>query len=258
MADQSISFDRAAGFYDQTRKLAGPMATIGVQTILDLAGPHGSILEVGIGTGRIGVPLLQRGANLFGCDLSIEMMRQLRVKYPAAHLAQSDAARLPFQANRFDALLTIHVLHLVGAWRAALRDFKRALKPSGVYINSWHWHNPDSFDQKARQYWRERIEARGFNWQRPGIQSREELIGELKAMGAHVEEKEIARGVDQTRPREILDGLTNRMFSDTWNLPDDVLSASVRETQAWVTQKLGDIDQPTDQEFRLILDIARF
>jgi 16S rRNA A1518/A1519 N6-dimethyltransferase RsmA/KsgA/DIM1 with predicted DNA glycosylase/AP lyase activity len=78
MTEPNISFDRAAGFYDQTRTLSEPMATIGVQTILDLAGPHGSILEVGIGTGRLGVPLLQRGANLIGCDLSIKMMNKLR------------------------------------------------------------------------------------------------------------------------------------------------------------------------------------
>jgi ubiquinone/menaquinone biosynthesis C-methylase UbiE len=258
MTERSISFDRAAGFYDQTRKLAGPMATIGVQTILDLAGPHGLILEVGIGTGRIGVPLLERGANLIGCDLSIEMMRQLRSKYPAARLTRSDAARLPFPADRFDALITIHVLHLVGAWRTALRDFKRVLKSTGVYINSWHWHDQNSIDHKVRQYWRDRIEARGFNWRRPGIQSREELFAELKAMGAHIEEKEIARGMDQTTPRELLDGLTNRVFSDTWDLPDDMLSASIRETRDWAEHELGNIDQPADEEYRLILDIARF
>ncbi|HZY44236.1 MAG TPA: class I SAM-dependent methyltransferase [Anaerolineae bacterium] len=258
MTERNISFDRAAGFYDQTRKLAGSMATIGIQTILDLAGPHGSILEVGIGTGRIGVPLLQRGANLIGCDLSIEMMHQLHDKFPTARLVRSDAVRLPFPADRFDALITIHVLHLVGAWRIALRGFKRVLKSNGVYINSWHWHDSDSIDHKVRQHWRDQIEARGFNWRRPGIQSREELIAELKTMGARVEEKEIARGLDQTKPREILDGLTNRVFSDTWDLPEDVLSASIRETHDWAIQELGDIDRPIDEEFRIILDVARF
>jgi hypothetical protein len=139
-----------------------------------------------------------------------------------------------------------------------LRDFKRVLKPSGVYINSWHWHDPKAIDNRVRQFWRDRVEARGFNWRRPGIQSREELIEELKAMGARVEEKEIAHGNDQTAPREVLDGLADRVFSDTWEIPDDALAASVRETREWAEHELGSIDQPTAEEYRVILDIARF
>jgi ubiquinone/menaquinone biosynthesis C-methylase UbiE len=258
MTDHSLSFDRAAGFYDQTRGLAPSMATIGVQTILDLAGPNGSILEVGIGTGRIGVPLLQRGANLIGCDLSIEMMNKLRDKYPAARLNQANAVRLPYPADRFDALLTIHVLHLVGAWRDALCDFKRVLKPSGIYINSWHWHDPNSIDQQVRQYWRDRVEARGFDWRRPGIQSREELIAGLKVMGARVEEKEIEHSTYQITLREEIDALANRIYSDTWDVPDAALHDSIQETRVWAEHEFGNLDQTVDAEYRIVLDLARF
>jgi len=56
MTTNSISFDRAANYYDQTRQLSEPMATQGLQLILDRAGPQARILEVGAGTGRIGAP----------------------------------------------------------------------------------------------------------------------------------------------------------------------------------------------------------
>ena len=62
--NQSLSFDRAAGYYDQTRSLPGPIVGQGVRAILDLSGAAARILDVGTGTGRISIPLLEQGAAL--------------------------------------------------------------------------------------------------------------------------------------------------------------------------------------------------
>jgi SAM-dependent methyltransferase len=50
-----------------------------VDFIAELAG-EGSALELGIGTGRIGVPLAQRGIRVHGIDLSEAMVARLREK----------------------------------------------------------------------------------------------------------------------------------------------------------------------------------
>ncbi len=94
----SISFDRAADFYDQTRDLAEPVATHGIPALLRLLSPRegGRILDVGIGTGRIAVPLMNLGADVVGIDLSLKMMAKLRQKNPAVRIAQADASLLPF------------------------------------------------------------------------------------------------------------------------------------------------------------------
>src|SRR5512137_2791234 len=92
----SRSFDRAANYYDQTRDLPEPVATHGLPELLKFIAPHGKILDVGTGTGRISVPLLRLGADVIGVDLSLNMMAKLRQKYPAAPVTQADAARLPF------------------------------------------------------------------------------------------------------------------------------------------------------------------
>src|SRR5574341_583955 len=170
----SRSFDRAAGVYDQTRDLQEPVVTHGLPAILEQAGLNALILDVGTGTGRISIPLLERGANLFGCDLSAKMMARLREKYPAARVAQADAARLPFASRQFDALLTVHVIHLVGPWREALREFRRVLRPDGVYINTWGGPVGASADERIRAFWWSRVEVRGFSVRRPGVQGRSE------------------------------------------------------------------------------------
>src|SRR5689334_24267582 len=109
----SISFDRAAHFYDRTRLLHEPIAKHGIQAILDLTGPKARVLDVGTGTGRISIPLLERGLDLIGCDLSAKMLMRLQEKRPSARIVQADASLLPFPASHFDVVLTVHVMHLI-------------------------------------------------------------------------------------------------------------------------------------------------
>ena len=136
--NNSRSFDRAVEFYDQTRPLAGASVDAGIQALLDATGKGARILEVGTGTGRISIPLLERGADLIGCDLSTKMLSRQREKYPAARLLQSDAAFLPFPSGHFDAVLVVHVMHLIGPWREALHEFKRVVRKGGIFaLKGW-------------------------------------------------------------------------------------------------------------------------
>jgi SAM-dependent methyltransferase len=215
-------------------------------------------LEVGAGTGRIGIPLLQRGANLYSIDLSRPMLLRHQVKYPAARLAQADAVFLPFPTARLDGLLTVHVLHLVGAWRAALREFARVLRPGGVYINSWNWHAEDALDSQLREFWRRRVEALGVDWRRPGIQSRDELLAEARALGAAIDELEAGRATVTTTPAAVIDSIASRCSSDTWSIPDEIMSASLMDLRAWAASAYGDLNAAHPLERRLIFDVIRF
>src|SRR5439155_1610396 len=47
----------------------------------------GSVLELGIGTGRVAVPLAQRGLRVHGIDLSPAMVARLRAKPDAKEIA---------------------------------------------------------------------------------------------------------------------------------------------------------------------------
>lgn len=255
-----LPFDRAADYYDATRDLPAPLATDGIDAIQRLVQPRPGalILEVGAGTGRISVPLLQRGANLIGIDLARPMLRRLRAKHPAVRVAEANAVHLPFGAGQFDGLLTVHVLHLVGRWREALREFKRVLRPGGAYVNSWHWHADDSVDQALRNHWRGRVEAHGAEWRRPGIQSREELVEALRAMGAQVEEVIVTSFESNITPASVVDGIASRVFSDTWEVPEAVFERSLAELRAWAAQTYGDLTAPHREEHRFLLDVTRF
>src|SRR5512143_499377 len=239
MTKPSRSFDRAADYYDQTRELPEPIATHGIPALLQHVTPGGKILDVGTGTGRISVPLLRLGADVVGIDLSLNMMGKLHQKYPAAQVAQADAARLPFAARQFDAVLTTHVMHLIGPWREALREYQRVLKPGGVYIDSTQWHDASSQLTRIRDRWRELVEAQGAQWRRPGVQSRAELDAELKFMGAQIEEMEVLRYYATATPHERLDQIHSRVCSDAWDVSDEVLEETFKEITAWTRKEIG-------------------
>jgi SAM-dependent methyltransferase len=70
----------AATYDDESEELFQPAAIVPVVDLLvELAG-GGRALELGIGTGRIAVPLAQRGVPVHGIDLSQAMVARLRAK----------------------------------------------------------------------------------------------------------------------------------------------------------------------------------
>ena len=261
-ASASLAFDQAAGYYDQTRGLPEPFATAGIQLILDClqgnARHRARLLEVGTGTGRIGVPLMERGANLVGCDLSSKMLARQQIKWPAARLTQADAIALPYGAGGFDGVLAIHVLHLVGAWQAALREIRRVLRPGGVFVNSWNPHTENDIDTELRDYWRSRVEAYGARWRRPGVQNREELLAELARMGAAIDVVTAARTVTAVVPQAVIDSIASRIYSDTWDVPEAVFRQTLDDVQAWAAQTYGDLTRPEPVERWFTLDIVTF
>lgn len=255
----SRSFDRAASIYDQTRPLLEPIAKHGIQAIFDITGPNARILDVGTGTGRISVPLLERGMDLIGCDISPKMLSLLKGKFPSARISRADASLLPFSSAHFDVILTVHVLHLIPLWREALREFRRVLRPKGIYLNVKTWDAVgNSVREQIRVYWRRWLEAQGVNVRHVGLQDQAELLQEILALGGRSTEVEVIRYPMPFRLREELDRFASRQSSDTWDIPDDIFDASLKELRAWVEGEFKDLDQEIENEVRFVIDVVRF
>jgi SAM-dependent methyltransferase len=80
MAENHFGEDVAAGYDDPLDRMFAPPAIVPVVDVLaELAG-DGAALELGIGTGRIALPLAERGVRVHGIDLSEAMVARLRAK----------------------------------------------------------------------------------------------------------------------------------------------------------------------------------
>ena len=130
------SFDRVADIYDETRRMEPHAMARIMENILNEIGPTGGpILEMGIGTGRIAIPMAERGLRIVGVDLAEKMLMRLREKLADASLdvavVRGEVGALPFSDGSFRAAIAVHVFHLLDGVRACLRETRRVLSPNG-------------------------------------------------------------------------------------------------------------------------------
>lgn len=97
------------------------------------------VLDVGCGTGSLLKELSQsrRELNLYGIDLSPEMINGARVKLKDVEhveLYERSAADLLFQSNYFDYVVCMNSLHHHPNPKQSLAEMTRVLKPGGVMI----------------------------------------------------------------------------------------------------------------------------
>lgn len=99
----------------------------------------GDALEIGCGQGY-GLELIleQFGASrVMGIDLDARMVR-LAEKRAARFgeritVVEGDATQLPLRDCSFDAVFDFGIVHHVPAWRDAIREVARVLKPGGIF-----------------------------------------------------------------------------------------------------------------------------
>jgi SAM-dependent methyltransferase len=79
--------DRVASRYDDDDEVFEPAVVEPVVDFLAGLARGGAALELGIGTGRIALPLARRGVRVHGIDLSGAMVRRLQAKPGAEDIA---------------------------------------------------------------------------------------------------------------------------------------------------------------------------
>jgi len=73
--------DAFADVYDDWYGASADHESI-VELVTELAGKGGSVLELGVGTGRLAIPLADRGLDVHGVDASTAMLDRLRARDP--------------------------------------------------------------------------------------------------------------------------------------------------------------------------------
>ena len=76
----SIAFDRAAEYYDDTRGLSEEGVRHTTEALAEVFRGAGPVLEVGVGTGQVALPLHDAGVRVMGVDLSRPMLSKLLAK----------------------------------------------------------------------------------------------------------------------------------------------------------------------------------
>lgn len=242
------------------------------QAIAGQMGPQARVLELGVGTGRIALPVAAAGCEVHGIDLSAHMLAALarRIREQGLdqiHLAQGDITALPFRDRVFDGAIAVHVLHLVADWAGVLAQVARLVRPGGTLVLGRDWIDPDSFAGMIRNHFRRTVVEVGTDMLPPGATAAAppsggaaivETLVELGAKPVGNGEIIAAEWRTELSPRQVLDGIRSRDDAESWVLPDDVLTETMRRLDAFATARWPDLDAAQPVTRRFMLGVFRF
>lgn len=243
VSSRSLSFDRAASFYDATRALRPEVAgrlTDALEREVRAVG--GRVLEPGTGTGRIARPLAERGIRVTGLDIAPKMLEQFSAQMTAAQtpadLLIGDARRLPFQDASFPAVMACHLLHLIPEWRTAVSEMRRVLSPAGVILHHGEGESDRNRSPMITAKIDELLAARGFRRRhRPEV---EEIREGFRAEGGRLRTVIIAEWDDNGTLKQHLVESRSRVHSWTWEIPESIFYDMMDEFEAWARANVPD------------------
>jgi len=291
----SLSFDRIAHAYDATRGYPNGITGQIIQAIERAANATAQtrFIEVGVGTGRIAFPLASLGHIYTGVDISEKMVEQLQEKIRAAQwqareeawgslpdedtaqsaivhryanpeqlaslrLMMADITALPLRNASFDVAVGVHIFHLVDGWQKAIQEIRRVLRPGGMLLHCWDEHNKLDIADISGE-WQKILQSLGGNTQRPGASSVHFVTDWLTEQGLQPQKIEAVSWEHAVTPRQILDHTTQRIWSNTWNIPDAIFVPATERLTAWVHEHYRDsIDTPRVQERRFVISKTVF
>jgi 2-polyprenyl-3-methyl-5-hydroxy-6-metoxy-1,4-benzoquinol methylase len=148
--------DGLADVYDQLYP-STPDADHAARFVADQA-PAGRVLELGVGTGRIALPLAELGLRVHGVDASEQMLKQLTERDPRGRVEVTlgdFTSALP--EGQYDVvLIALNTLFMVpdrDRQIEVLRLMRSRLAPSGVAIvetyDPWYYHRQSAVDPRV-------------------------------------------------------------------------------------------------------------
>jgi SAM-dependent methyltransferase len=224
----SIPFDRAVDYYDRTRTLSPEAAAEVTAVLAEAVLGHGPVLEIGVGTGRIALPLAEAGIDVVGIDLSRPMLEHMVRKSTAVPVAEADCTALPFPDHTFGAVIASHVFHLVPEWRDATLEVLRVVKPDGVFLWARGGHGPAA-EQAASVF----AKAAGLERTPVGLDQVEGLDAYLRSR--HWKGEWTDEVVDD-RPVTVdqyVDLLASGQLAWTWPASDEERAQGADALRAW-------------------------
>jgi SAM-dependent methyltransferase len=248
----SVSFDRAADRYDETRRMTSESSRATVELLGSELRARQPCLEIGVGTGLISLPLHDAGVGMVGLDLSAAMLRKLvekagdRATFP---ILQGDATLLPFRDAAFGGAIARHVLHLIPRWQDAVAELVRVVRPGGVLLLNIG---------TAGGLWEElqhRLEtAVGPGSGRVGLLATDHALLDqtLARLGARFRALPPVWEQGDSTPARFFEEAEGRVFSWTWKVPADRLTAAIDTTRTWALERFGSLDTVLEPRYPMV------
>jgi SAM-dependent methyltransferase len=224
------------------------------QAVLELSGSTGDdvILDVGAGTGTVGVHFATLSGRYLGLDVSPRMLEAFREKlrpWPGHLLLMRADSDRPWPVRD-------HALAVVFASRVAhhlqmqhfIREVVRTCRPGGCLLLGQVTRDADSLPSRLQRYKRSLLEEHGIHT-RAGGQAIQQIVDACCIQGATaLEPTTIVQWTRTTTPRQLLAAwegkplLNSRVSGNA--LDSDQRTAIVNALTDAARHEFGDLDRP--------------
>jgi ubiquinone/menaquinone biosynthesis C-methylase UbiE len=239
----SISFDRAAGFYDATRDVGNVVSEWTLEVLRTHLPAREKVLEIGVGTGLIALPLVADGIRVTGVDLSSQMMAKLIEKAGGVAplpLVRCDSVRLPFRDDVFSAAYARHVLHLISDWRIAVAELCRVVGDGPILVDV------GGGEDAWLDLWREMRSVLGPEADHVGLDVARDDAGVLDEAfiqaGATVGPIVSLAHPDNQTVASLLAEVERRTPSWTWRVSNHDVARAADVARRWTMSRYGTLD----------------
>lgn len=257
-----LSFDAIADQFDHQRGLPRSGIRAWVEFVDQLVdGQQLQIIEPGIGTGRVSLPLAALGHEVTGTDISQPMLDTCEDAAGRLHLAdrvhltQADATDLPFDDDSFDLGVIAQLLYLVPDWPAVLDELARVARPGGYVI---HLTEPTTEGDALSRWsatWREMIESTGYR-HIPPTPDEEEAHAEFLRRWPDVQIRELATWSFDQSVNEAREGYAGRVRPLYASVSEEAFNQTVINFLAWAREAFPDGNSRLDGTVTLTAMIA--
>jgi len=246
---ESLSFDPMVELYDETRSVDAACLEAALNYIAARfpSCEYPAVVEPGIGTGRIAIPLAQRGYRVTGVDIAPEMLAILakHLRGAAHSLAityqQGDVVQLPYPDDAFDLAIVCHLFYFVPDWRKAVAEVLRVTRAGGALILVQSGRGKEvSFLSERYQ---ELSAALGYVTRFRGAKSTGEVVEFAEGEGCAAEWPSGRwQWVSRQRLGEALDYYQRRAYSYTSLPPDEAHRSIMAQLTAEAIEHYGGLD----------------
>jgi hypothetical protein len=139
-----------------------------------------------------------------------------------------------------------------------LRECLRVLRPGGFLFEGWDISDDESEDWRIQQKWKEILAGLGYTLVRGRHQARlAEVEKALLRHGLEPKAKTVADWVELRSPRTSLEMLLERIYSFTWDVPEEVFRPSVAELAHWISETYPDPDMEYPIHWKFVVRSSR-
>jgi SAM-dependent methyltransferase len=252
--------DQAAGF-DKRAAIPVEAAESVAAAIAEIAGLRQGdrLLEMGAGTGMLGLPLIARPIRYIGFDRSPAVLAVFREKVEEARLraellVADGNGRWPAEDGSVAAVFSARAIHHVGVDHAAAES-GRVLRPEGGWLILGRVRRPsDSVQPTLRRQMRKLLEEEGYSGRNHDVHA-EALFSALEAMGGkRAEPRVAARWMRRHAPLDSITAWQGKEGLAGYDIPEEVKERVLSRLRAWAERRYGNLEAPLEQEEFFELD----